>query len=117
MSSYHLCFLNTHWFVTSEDYVQNEGYIGVKPDRPYSIDYGTIIPKETDYQNLSVSVYSYSSHIAYNSIRMEPIFMILDQSADTTDKRSIQKNTPVQKLPFEALPKQLINDNQVLRQP
>ena len=117
MGSYHLDSHNTQRFVTAEGYVQNEGDIGVKPDRPYSIDYGAIIPKEKDCQNLLVPVCLSSSHIAYGSIRMEPVFMILGQSAATAAVLSIQNNTSVQKLPYEILAKQLLKDLQVLRHP
>lgn len=113
LGSYHLDSHNTQRFVTPEGYIQNEGYIGVKTDRPYSIDYGAIIPKEKDCRNLFVLVCLSSSHITNVCIRMEPGFMILGQSAATAAVLSIQNNTSVQKLPYDLLAKQLIKDHQV----
>ncbi|HEY9486932.1 MAG TPA: FAD-dependent oxidoreductase, partial [Chryseosolibacter sp.] len=83
MGSYSLDSHNTQRYVTESGYVQNEGDIGVRPDRPYSIDYGAILPQESECANLLVPVCLSSSHIAFGSIRMEPVFMILGQSAAT----------------------------------
>lgn len=83
MGSYALDAHNAQRYVKADGYVQNEGDIGVHPDKPYSIAYGSILPKEKECSNLLVPVAMSSSHIAYGSIRMEPVFMILGQSAAT----------------------------------
>ncbi|MFT5886070.1 MAG: hypothetical protein ACI9IP_002534, partial [Arcticibacterium sp.] len=83
MGSYSLDSHNAQRYVTVEGNVQNEGDVGVRPDRPYAIDYGAIVPKETECSNLLVPVCLSSTHIALGSIRMEPVFMILGQSAAT----------------------------------
>jgi len=114
MGSYTLDSHNTQRYVTADGYVQNEGDIGVHPDRPYSIDYGSILPKVKECQNLLVPVCVSSSHIAYGSIRMEPVFMILGQSAATAAVLSIDNKTAPQKLPYEKLREVLLKDKQVL---
>ncbi|MFN4146836.1 MAG: FAD-dependent oxidoreductase [Runella sp.] len=116
MGSYALDSHNTQRFVTAEGYVQNEGDIGVKPLRPYSIMYGAILPKENECQNLLVPVCVSSSHIAYGSIRMEPVFMILGQSAATAAVLAIDNKTSPQKLPYNTLRSVLMKDGQILEQ-
>lgn len=114
MGSYALDSHNTQRYVTAEGYVQNEGDIGVKPDRPYSIMYGAILPKENECQNLLVPVCVSSSHIAYGSIRMEPVFMILGQSAATAAVLAINENVAPQRLSYEKLRTVLLKDGQIL---
>ena len=115
MGSYALDSHNTQRYVTPEGYVQNEGDIGVKPKRPYGIDYGTIIPQRNECENLLVPVCLSSSHIAYGSIRMEPVFMILGQSAATAAVLSIERGEAVQDLPYAVLEPALLKAGQVLR--
>lgn len=114
MGSYTLDSHNAQRYITPDGYVQNEGDIGVHPDRPYSIDYGSILPKVKECQNLLVPICVSSSHIAYGSIRMEPVFMILGQSAATAAVLSIENKTSPQKLPYEKLREVLLKDKQVL---
>lgn len=114
MGSYALDSHNTQRYVKADGYVQNEGDIGVHPDRPYSIAYGSILPKAKDCQNLLVPICVSSSHIAYGSIRMEPVFMILGQSAATAAVLSIENRISPQKLPYEKLREVLLKDQQVL---
>ncbi|AQG79774.1 FAD-dependent oxidoreductase [Spirosoma montaniterrae] len=114
MGSYALDSHNAQRYVKYDGYVQNEGDIGVHPDRPYSIAYGSILPKEAECRNLLVPVCVSASHIAYGSIRMEPVFMILGQSAATAAVLAIQTNVSPQKLPYETLKAALLKDGQRL---
>jgi len=114
MGSYALDSHNAQRYVKADGYVQNEGDIGVHPDRPYSIAYGSILPKAKDCQNLLVPICVSSSHIAYGSIRMEPVFMILGQSAATAAVLSIENKISPQQLPYEKLRTVLLKDQQVL---
>lgn len=114
MGSYSLDAHNAQRYVRPDGFVQNEGDIGVHPDRPYSIAYGSILPKEQECQNLLVPVAMSASHIAYGSIRMEPVFMILGQSAATAAVLSIDNKITPQRLPYEKLKSVLLKDGQRL---
>jgi len=114
MGSYSLDSHNAQRYVNEAGYVQNEGDIGVRPDKPYGIDYGAILPKEKECNNLLVPVCVSSTHIAFGSIRMEPVFMILGQSAATAAVLAIENKLSPQKLPYEILSKRLVSDSQVL---
>ncbi|WP_194777537.1 FAD-dependent oxidoreductase [Pararhodonellum marinum] len=115
MGSYALDSHNIQRIVGPEGHVQNEGDIGVKPKEPYSISYGTIIPKKQECENLLVGICVSSSHTAFGSIRMEPVFMILGQSAATAAALAIDENIAVQDLPYEKLQERLKSDGQVMR--
>lgn len=95
-------------------YVLNEGDIQVNPGGPYQISYDCIIPKVEDCENVLVPVCVSSSHIAFGSIRMEPVFMILAQSAATAAVLSIDGNSSVQEVNYDLLREKLIEDGQVL---
>ena len=114
MGSYSLDAHNAQRYVKADGFVQNEGDIGVHPKQPYSIAYGSILPKEAECANLLVPVAMSASHIAYGSIRMEPVFMILGQSAATAAVLAIQNKVSPQKLPYEKLKAVLLEDGQRL---
>jgi hypothetical protein len=114
MGSYAMDSHNVQRYITPEGYVQNEGDIGVKPPAPYSISFGSIVPKKEECTNLLVPVCVSSSHIAFGSIRMEPVFMILGQSAAVAANIAIDKKIPVQEVPYEELKKVLEERKQVL---
>jgi hypothetical protein len=114
MGSYSLDSHNVRRLVTAEGYVQNEGDVGVHPQQPYGIDYGSLTPKAEECTNLLVPVCLSCSHIAFGSIRMEPVFMLLGQSAGTAAALAIDAGVGVQQLDFERLRKQLLDDGQRL---
>ncbi|NIJ51656.1 FAD-dependent oxidoreductase [Dyadobacter arcticus] len=114
MGSYSLDAHNAQLYVKADGFVQNEGDIGVHPKQPYSISYESIVPKKAECQNLFVPVCLSSSHIAYGSIRMEPVFMILGQSAATAAVMAIDKKIPVQDVDYGQLKEQLLKDKQKL---
>jgi len=114
MGSYAMDSHNTQRYIKPDGFVQNEGDIGTKVKKPYKISYGSIIPKQEECQNLLVPVCVSSSHIAYGSIRMEPVFMILGQSAGTAAALALEENTNIHELPFEKIRAQLLKDGQVL---
>ena len=115
MGSYTMDSHNVRRYVTEKGNVQNEGDIGVHL-KPYEISYRALVPKKGQADNLLVPVCLSSSHIAYGSIRMEPVFMILSQSAATAAVLSIEKSTSVQDLPYPDLQSRLTADGQVLRE-
>jgi hypothetical protein len=113
MGSYTIDSHNVRRYVTPEGNVQNEGDIGV-PISPYSIAYGALVPKRGEIANLFAPVACSATHIAYGSIRMEPVFMILGQSAATAAVLAIDGDLAVQDVPYAALRTRLIADGQVL---
>lgn len=114
MGSYTLDAHNAQRYVKPDGFVQNEGDIGVSTKGPYRISYGSIVPKKAECQNLLVPVCVSSSHIAYGSIRMEPVFMILGQSAATAAVQAIDTRKAVQDISYETLKAQLLKDKQRL---
>lgn len=78
--------------------VKNEGDVQVGGFPPYPISYRCLIPKATDCTNLLVPVCLSASHIAYGSIRMEPVFMVLAQSSAVAASLAIDNNTTVQRV-------------------
>jgi hypothetical protein len=114
MGSYTIDSHNVQRYITPEGHVQNEGDIGVPLGAPYEIAYGSLVPKRGQIENLLVPVCVSSSHIAFGSIRMEPVFMILGQSAATAAVMAIDAKIPVQEVPYARLRDRLIKDGQVL---
>jgi hypothetical protein len=115
MGSYAMDSHNVQRYITPEGTVQNEGDIGVSTRGPYEIAYGSLVPKKEQCENLLVPVCVSSSHIAFGSIRMEPVFMILGQSAATAAMMCLDAdNMAVQDLPYEQLRSRLLKDGQVL---
>jgi hypothetical protein len=114
MGSYTIDSHNVQRYVTPEGSVQNEGDIGVGTPRPYEIAYGSLVPRKSECQNLLVPVCLSSSHIAFGSIRMEPVFMILGQSAATAAVLSMDEGKAVQDLEYEKLRAQLLEEGQIL---
>lgn len=114
MGSYTLDSHNIQRYVKPDGYVQNEGDIGVSAPEPYSIAYNAIIPKASECENLLVPVAVSSSHIAFGSIRMEPVFMILGQTAATAAAIAIEDQVSVQQVAYEKLNEQLLQDKQIL---
>ena len=115
MGSYNMDSHNTQRYVDANGQVRNEGDVQVSPGGPYPIDYGSLVPKKSECENLLVPVSVSCTHIAFGSIRMEPVFMILGQSAATAACFAIDADQAVQDVPFEKLEKRLLADKQVLR--
>ncbi len=114
MGSYTVDSHNVQRYVKPDGFVQNEGDIGVSTPKPYSISYRSLVPKKEECKNLLVPICVSSSHIAYGSIRMEPVFMILGQSAATAASLAIDEGISVQDVQYEKLKQQLEKDNQRL---
>jgi hypothetical protein len=100
--------------VTEDGHVQNEGDVQVAGFKPYPISYRAIAPRAEECENLLVPVCLSSSHIAYGSIRMEPVFMILGQSAATAASLAIDGKVSVQNVDYGKLRDRLLADKQVL---
>ena len=114
MGSYTIDSHNVQRYITRDGGVQNEGDIGVPTGGPYEIAYGSLVPKRGQAANLLVPVCVSSSHIAFGSIRMEPVFMVLGQSAATAAAIAIDRGVAVQDVPYAMLRERLQKDGQVL---
>ena len=114
MGSYTMDSHNVQRYIKPDGFVQNEGDIGVHPPKPYRIDLGSILPIREECNNLLVPVCVSSSHIAFGSIRMEPVFMILGQSAAALAVMAIENGKKVHEIPYEDLRTILLEDGQVL---
>lgn len=101
-------------YVNADGFVKNEGNVEARVKEPYPISYRSITPKEEECTNLLVPICLSASHIAFGSIRMEPVFMVLGQSAATAACLSIDENTSVQDLDYQLLKSQLLADKQRL---
>jgi hypothetical protein len=95
--------------------VRNEGGFGHNcKNGAYPVSYRSIVPKKEECANLLVPVSLSSSHVAFGSIRMEPVFMILGQSAGTAASLAIDANQAVQDVPYEKLKELLVKQGQRL---
>ncbi len=117
MGSYTIDSHNVRRYVTAEGTVQNEGDIEVKVPEPYEIAMSSVVPKREQSTNLLVPVCVSSSHIAFGSIRMEPVFMILGQSAASMATLAVKNGCAVQDVRYADLKPVLEKDGQLLELP
>lgn len=83
--------------------VKNEGDVQIWGGRPYPVSYRSITPQRSECDNLLVPVCLSASHIAYGSIRMEPVFMLLGQSAAKAACLAIDGGVKVQEVDVRAI--------------
>lgn len=114
MGSYNMDSHNVQRYADAQGNARNEGDVEVGLKNPYPVDYLALVPKRGECQNLLVPVCVSASHIAYGSIRMEPVFMILGQSAATAAALAIDAACAVQDLPYPVLRERMLTDGQVL---
>src|SRR5207253_3783932 len=101
--------------IVKDGHVENEGDVQVGGFPPYPISYRSIVPKQNECENLFVPVCLSASHIAYGSIRMEPVFMVLGHSAADAAAMAINADVPAQKIDLAALQKRLLAEKQILK--
>lgn len=114
MAAYQMDSHNVRRYVDKDGFVRNEGDVEVGGCGPYPIDYGAIVPKRSECGNLYVPVCVSSSHIAFGSIRMEPVFFALGQAAGSAAALAVEKNVFVQDVPYALLRERLLTEGQVL---
>ena len=105
----------TQRYVDVNGFVKNEGNVEAHVSAPFPISYKSIIPKKSEATNLFIPVCLSSSHIAYGSIRMEPVFMVLGQSAAIAASIAIDKNVQAQEVSYPELRTALIKNHQILQ--
>jgi hypothetical protein len=113
MGAYNMDSHHIQRFVTKEGFVRNEGDVQVA-SKPYPVSYRSIRPRASECTNLLVPVCLSASHIAYGSIRMEPVFMVMGQSAATAAGLAIERGTSVQAVDYGALKERLLASGQML---
>jgi hypothetical protein len=114
MGSFAIDSHHTQYYVNEDGHVSTEGGFYVKLKAPYPISYRAIVPKQSECTNLIVPVCVSATHAAYGSIRMEPVFMILGQSAATAAALALDADGIVQHVKYEQLNARLSQENQVL---
>ena len=114
LAAYTMDSHNCQRYVDKTGHARNEGDVQVGGFPPYPIAYRALVPRESECANLLVPVCLSASHIAYGSIRMEPVFMVLGQSAATAACQAIDRTSPVQRIDVSALQERLKADGQVL---
>ena len=113
MGAYNMDSHHTQRHVTQEGFARNEGDIQIGT-RPYPISYRSITPKAAECTNLLVPVCLSASHIAYGSIRMEPVFMVMGQSAATAAVIAIDSKKDLQQIDYAKLKERMLADGQML---
>ncbi|WP_234734945.1 FAD-dependent oxidoreductase [Tellurirhabdus bombi] len=106
MAAYTMDSHNCQRIVVEKDgkmMAKNEGNVEIGGFGPYPIAYRSLIPKEAECTNLLVPVCMSATHIAYGSIRMEPVFMVLGQSSAQAAVMAIDAKTSVQKVDIAKL--------------
>ncbi len=101
-------------FVNESGHVNTDGVIWRVPPKPYGISYRSIIPKVGECENLFAPICLSTSHVAHGSIRMEPVFMALSQSAAIAASHAIEKNVAVQKVKYQELKEKLEESSQII---
>jgi hypothetical protein len=114
MAAYGMDSHHTQRYVDAQGHARNEGDVQVGGFAPYPIAYRALVPRAGECTNLLVPVCLSASHIAYGSIRMEPVFMVLGQSAATAACHAIDQQVAVQEIDLPHLRQRLLADGQVL---
>jgi len=114
MAAYTMDSHNVQRYVDINGFVKNEGNVEAPIASPYPISYKAIVPRKKDCTNLLVPICLSSSHIAFGSIRMEPVFMVLGQTAATAASQAIDDQCDVQSINYDKLKTTLLKDKQVL---
>lgn len=115
MAAYGMDSHHTQRYVNSEGFVSNEGNVEAHVKAPFPISYRSIVPKKEECSNLLVPVCLSATHIAFGSIRMEPVFMVLGQSASVIASLAIDKGKGIQEIDYTELKDKLMGLGQILK--
>lgn len=117
LGSYHMDSHAIKYFVSPTGFLTRDGGMFVHIPNPFGISYRAIIPKRGECGNLLVPICVSATHAAYGSIRMEPVFMALGQSAATAASLAIDRNIALQDMPYSILSERLLADRQIINWP
>ena len=115
MAAYGMDSHHVQRYVDVNGYVKNEGNVEAHVEDPFPISYRSIVPKRSEARNLLVPICLSASHIAFGSIRMEPVFMVLGQSAAIAAALAIDNDWDLQHIPYEQLKLELLKHKQILQ--
>lgn len=101
-----------NYVVDAEGRLRVDGWVS-KSSKPYGISFRSLLPRRREVSNLLVSTCVSSSHVAYGSLRMEPVFMNLGQAAATAAVLALDDNVPLHDLPYPTLRARLEADGQI----
>lgn len=114
LGSYNLDCHAVQFVLSFKNTLAVEGGIFKPVVKPYSISYRSILPKKEECSNLLVPVCMSASHVAYSSLRMEPVYMILAQSAAVAASLSIENKVMLHDIDYSVLREKLISLGQKL---
>ncbi|MEZ5040442.1 MAG: FAD-dependent oxidoreductase [Saprospiraceae bacterium] len=114
MAAYGMDSHHVKRYVNSKGYISNEGNVEAPVKAPFPISYRSIVPKKEECNNLMVPVCLSSTHIAFGSIRMEPVFMVLGQSSAVIACLAMEEGKAVQELAYNKVKEALINQRQII---
>lgn len=117
MAGYGMDSHHVQRYVDVNGYVRNEGNVEARGFPAYPVSFRSIVPKKGECSNLLVPVCISASHIAFGSLRMEPVFMILGQSAAIAAAQAIDYNQNIQDIEYPKLLETLLNYNQIINKP
>jgi len=117
MAGYGMDSHHVQRYVDVNGFVQNEGNVEARGYPPYPVSYRSIIPRKDECSNLLVPVCLSASHIAFGSLRMEPVFMILGQSAAIAASQAIDENKKIQDISYPKLLETLLKYKQIITLP
>lgn len=117
LGSYAIDSHHIQYCLDKDGFVRTEGGFYNPLKQPYPISYKVIVPKKEECENLFVTICVSATHAAYGSIRMEPVFMILGQSAATAASLCIDNNLAIQDLDYTLLKDIMLKDKQIIENP
>ena len=115
MAAYGMDSHHVQRYVDLNGYVKNEGNVEAHLASPFPISFRSIVPKKSELRNLLVPICLSASHIAFGSIRMEPVFMVLGQSAAIAAAMAIDNDWDLQHIPYDQLKLNLLKHKQILK--
>lgn len=117
MGSYNADSHHLQRIVNADGFVRNEGNPNDRAmgHKAYEIPYRCLTPRRTDADNLFATFCVSATHMGFASLRMEPVFMILSESAGVAAVTAVKKNIAVQDVPIGPLQQQLVARGQRLR--
>jgi hypothetical protein len=114
MAAYGMDSHHVQRYVDANGFARNEGNFEAHGLQPYPVGRGALLPAETEAENLIVPVCLSATHVAYGSIRMEPVFMVLSQSAATLAVHALEEKCTPAQVEYGRLATRLRADGQVL---